>query len=69
MARQPAQSPSYDSLPSSSPSSVNHFQFTFNCSASNSGGNSFIEPDNSSWVFATSGSADRKNQRLRIFDG
>ncbi|KAF4345486.1 methyltransferase [Fusarium beomiforme] len=32
-------------MPNSSPSSLNHFQFTFNCSASNSRGNSFIEPD------------------------
>ncbi|KAM5361954.1 hypothetical protein ACJZ2D_012775 [Fusarium nematophilum] len=32
-------------MPASSPSSFNHFQFTFNCSASNSGKNSFIEPD------------------------
>ncbi|KAF4982880.1 hypothetical protein FZEAL_1576 [Fusarium zealandicum] len=32
-------------MPDSSPSSLNHFQFTFNCSASNSGKNSFIEPD------------------------
>ncbi|RKL06274.1 hypothetical protein BFJ71_g2833 [Fusarium oxysporum] len=40
-----AQSPSHGSMPNSSPSSLHHFQFTFNCSASNSGGNSFIEPD------------------------
>ncbi|KAF4980838.1 hypothetical protein FDECE_17797 [Fusarium decemcellulare] len=32
-------------MPVSSPSSFNHFQFTFNCSTSNSGQNSFIEPD------------------------
>ncbi|SCO31570.1 related to methyltransferase [Fusarium fujikuroi] len=40
-----AQSPSHGNVPDSSPSSLHHFQFTFNCSASNSGGNSFIEPD------------------------
>lgn len=45
MSRQPAQSYNNQSMPISSPSSINQFQFTFNCSASNSGGNSFIEPD------------------------
>jgi hypothetical protein len=45
MSRQPTQSQNKESMPVSSPPSLNHFQFTFNCSASNSGGNSFIEPD------------------------
>ncbi|KAH7266375.1 S-adenosyl-L-methionine-dependent methyltransferase [Fusarium solani] len=45
MPRRPAQSSNRENMPASSPSSFNHFQFTFNCSASNSGKNSFIEPD------------------------
>ncbi|KAK7413415.1 hypothetical protein QQX98_007717 [Neonectria punicea] len=32
-------------MPNTSPSAFGHFQFTFNCSASNSAQNSFIEPD------------------------
>ncbi|CAF3609708.1 unnamed protein product [Fusarium graminearum] len=40
-------------MPASSPPSLNHFQFTFNCSASNSGGNSFIEPDPDAQNMAT----------------
>lgn len=40
-------------MPASSPSSFNHFQFTFNCSASNSGKNSFIEPDVCNCFFIT----------------
>lgn len=44
MAGQPSAG-DQDGLPNSATDSLQHFQFTFNCSASNSGKNSFIEPD------------------------
>ncbi|KAH7149444.1 S-adenosyl-L-methionine-dependent methyltransferase [Dactylonectria estremocensis] len=44
MSRPPLPSKDSDSASASSPA-LNHFQFTFNCSTSNSAQNSFIEPD------------------------
>ncbi|KAH7011685.1 S-adenosyl-L-methionine-dependent methyltransferase [Ilyonectria destructans] len=45
MSRPPLPSNDSDDMSNSSPSTMNHFQFTFNCSAANSAQNSFIEPD------------------------